>query len=215
MAYKLYNNNLSPFSARCRIQIYAKRLDVEMVAMPGALTSEEFVKLTPMHKVPALVSGDMVIPESEVIVEYLEDVEPDVSLLPSTPEGRAQARLLARIGDLYIMVPLGKLFGQINPQGRDAKLVKELFGELDKGLGWLAHYLDGSKYAVDGELSIADCALIPMLFFASKITPLFGRDCVLCDAPKVHDYYHATLEDEAVARVHKELEQAFDEMMGR
>ena len=161
------------------------------------------------------VSGDTVIPESEVIVEFLEDVEPDVSLLPSTPEGRAQARLLARIGDLYIMVPLGKLFGQINPQGRDAKLVKDLFGELDKGLGWLAHYLDGSKYAVDGELSIADCALIPMLFFASKITPLFGRDCVLCDAPKVHDYFHATLEDEAVARVHKELEQAFDEMMGR
>lgn len=214
MAYTLYNSNLSPFSARVRIQIYAKGLDVEFVNLPGGLSSEEFLAKTPLHKVPLLETNGLCIPESQVIEEYLEEVEPAVPLLPATPEDRARARLLARIGDLYIMMPLGKLFGQINPQGRNQELVKFLFTELDKGLGWLAHYLDGSKYAVGDKLTVADSALIPMLFFASNITPLFGRDCVLCETPMVHNYYYATLEDPAVAKVHAELEAAFAAMMG-
>jgi len=214
MVYKLYNNDLSPFAARCRMQFYAKGLDVEMLGVPGAISPEDFAKLSPMHKVPILVVDDFTIPESEVIAEYIEEVETAVSLLPEGVEERAKVRLLARIGDLYIMLALGKLFGQINPQGRDQELVKFLFVELDKGLGWLAHYLDGSKYAVGDRLSLADCALVPMLFFASKITPLFGRECVLCETPIVHSYFTQTLTDPAVARVHDELEKAFEEKMG-
>jgi glutathione S-transferase len=214
MAYKLYNNGLSPFAARCRMQIYAKNLDVEMVNIPGGISPEEFEAMTPMRKVPALADGDLVIPESQVIAEYLEDVEPTVSLVPESAEDRAKARLLARIGDLYLMVPLGKLFGQINPQGRDPELVKALFTELDKGLSWIGHYLDGSKYAVGDKLSLADCALVPILFFTSNIMPLFGRDCVLCETPVVHNYFSSILTDPAAARVYEELENAFKEKMG-
>ena len=214
MKYRLYNSNLSPFAARCRIQIYAKGLDVEILEMPGAISAEEFAALSPMHKVPILAADDLMIPESEVISEYIEEVETAISLMPDGAEERAKVRLLARLGDLYIMVALGKLFGQINPQGRDPELVKYLFEELDKGLGWIAHYLDGSKYAVGDKLSLADCALVPMLFFASKITPLFGRECVLCETPVVHSYFTQTLSDPAVARVHDELEKAFKEKMG-
>ncbi len=214
MAYKLYNSNLSPFAARVRIQMYAKGLDVEFVNLPGGMSAEEFATKTPLHKVPLLETEGHCIPESQVIEEYLEEVEPGVSLMPDTPEDRARARLLARIGDLYIMIPLGKLFGQINPQGRNHDLVKQLFTELDRGLGWLGHYLDGSKYAVGDKLSIADSALLPMLFFASNITPLFGRECVLYETPKVHNYYYATLEDPSVAKVHAEVEEEFAAMMG-
>lgn len=214
MAYKLYNNALSPFAARCRMQIYAKGLDVEFVTIPGAISPEEFQAKTPMHKVPALDIGDRVIPESQVIAEYLEEVETAVPLMPASAEDRATVRLLSRIGDLYLMVPLGKLFGQINPQGRDPELVKALFAELDKGLGWIGHYIDGSKYAVGGKLTLADCALVPILFFTSNIMPLFGRDCVLCETPVVHNYFSKILSDPAAARVYEELEQAFKEKMG-
>ncbi len=214
MPYTLYNSNLSPFAARCRMQFYAKGLDVELLEMPGAISLDDFVALSPMHKVPVLVTQDHIIPESEVITEYIEEVESAVPLLPEQAAERAQVRLLARMGDLYIMVALGKLFGQINPQGRDAELVKSFFAELDKGLGWLSHYLDGSKYAVGNKLTLADCALVPTLFFAANITPLFGRDCILCDAPIVNNYYTQTLTDPVVARVHDELKKAFEQKMG-
>jgi glutathione S-transferase len=214
MAYKLYGAALSPYSARCRMQMYAKGLEFEAVSVFDKLSPEEFANLTPLKKVPALDVDGLILPESQVIAEYLEDVETDVPLLPATAEERARVRLLARIGDLYLMMPLGKLFGQVNPQGRDPKLVQYMFGELDKAMGWLSHYVDGSKYAVGDKLSLADCALIPMLFFSSNITPLFGRECMLCETPVVHNYFTKTLDDPAVARVVQELEEAFAKMMG-
>lgn len=196
------------------MQFYAKELDVELLEMPGAISPGEFAALSPMHKVPILLADDLIFPESEIISEYIEEVETAVSLMPEGAAERAKVRLLARMGDLYIMVSLGKLFGQINPKGRDPELVTQLFVELDKGLGWLGHYLDGSKYAVGDKLSLADCALVPMLFFASRITPLFGRGCALCDTPVVNSYFTKTLADPAVARVHDELEKAFEEKVG-
>ena len=214
MAYKLYNSGLSPYAARCRMQIYAKGLDVELVNVPDDISPEDFGALTPLRKVPILADGDLIIPESQVIAEYLEDMETAVALMPEAAADRATVRLLSRIGDLYLMVPLGKLFGQINPQGRDPELVKQLFAELDKGLSWIGNYLDGSQYAVGGKLSIADCTLVPMLFFTSNIMPLFGRDCVLCETPVIHNYFSTVLSDPAAARVYEELESAFKEKMG-
>lgn len=214
MAYKLYDANLSPYSARCRMQMYAKGLDFEAVSPFDTLSPEEFAGLTPLKKVPVLDVDGLILPESQVIAEYLEEVETDVPLLPEGADERAQVRLLSRIGDLYLMMPLGKLFGQVNPQGRDPKLVQYMFGELDKAMAWLSHYVDGSKYAVGDKLSLADCTLVPMLFFASNITPLFGRECVLCETPVIHNYFTKTLEDPAVGRVVQELEEAFAKMMG-
>lgn len=215
MAYKLYNSPLSPYAARCRIQMYAKGLDVELLDMPGAIDVEEFVNLTPMHKVPTLDHDGVIIPESQVIAEYWEEAEKGVSLLPDDAQARAQVRLIARICDLYIMLPMGKLFGQINPKSRDEVIVKDMFEHVERGLGWLEHYIDGSAYAVGDQLTLADCVLMPVLYFVSNITPLFGRDCILCDTPAVHQYYEATQADPHVARVYEEVETAFGKMMGR
>ena len=51
---KLYNSNLSPFASRCRIQIYAKGLDVAMADPPGGAGSAAYKAINPTGKVPAL-----------------------------------------------------------------------------------------------------------------------------------------------------------------
>ena len=80
---KLYNVPLSPFAARCRIQIYAKKLPIELVDPPGGLGSESYRRLNPTGKVPALQLDDgFVLPESAVIGEYLEDRFPEPALRP-------------------------------------------------------------------------------------------------------------------------------------
>ena len=108
---RLFNLDLSPFAARCRIAIRKKGLPVELVPPPeGGARSDAYRLLNPLAKIPALVLGDgAVIPESEVILEYLEDAFPEPPLRPSLPEARARMRLLARIADLYLVPPMGRL----------------------------------------------------------------------------------------------------------
>jgi glutathione S-transferase len=215
MSMKLYNAQLSPFSARVRIAIYAKGLPVEIV--DGFSTPElerELEELNPMHKVPTLLFNGEALPESEVICEYLEDLNLGVSLRPSDAKATARMRLLARIGDLYILDPMIELFGQINPKGRDVALVELKLAELTKAMKWLAFYLDGAPYAVGGRLSLADCALAPMIFFYEQIGPMFGFADPFKDIPTVKSYYHGIRNDPHVARVLAEVEAALRKAMG-
>ncbi len=114
---KLYSAVLSPFASRVRLAIYAKGLDIEITTPPGGATrSPEYLAINPIGRVPALALDDgSVIPESDTIVEYLDDAFPTPPLRPASAEDKAKARLLARIGDLYLMSQGGGLFGQINP----------------------------------------------------------------------------------------------------
>ncbi|PKQ07410.1 MAG: hypothetical protein CVT72_03295 [Alphaproteobacteria bacterium HGW-Alphaproteobacteria-11] len=211
---KLYNAQLSPFAARCRLAIYAKGLDVEMIDVAAGAVPPELDTLTPMHKVPLLVHGDVVVPESDTICEYLEDIGAGTPLRPEDAVERARMRLLSRIGDLYIMEPMGDLFGHINPQGRDQALVDREMAELLKGIGWLEHYLDGSPFAVGGRLSLADCALVPMLFFFDQIGPMFGHASPLKNYPSAEAYYKGIQAHPAAAKVVAELGAALRRMMG-
>lgn len=209
---KMYNAQLSPYAARCRILIYAKGLDVELAEMPDAISTEDFAKISPMHKVPTLDDDGQIVPESQTICEYLEDRGPGPSLTPDDPAHRTRMRLLARMTDLYILEPLGKLFGQINPQGRDQIVVDHEFEELAKAVRWLGFYLDGSQYAVGDKLTIADCALVPALFFIDSIGPMFGRQDLLGEVPTVKSYFQAVAADPFVGKVLGEIEEALRKM---
>lgn len=58
--------------------------------------------LNPIGKVPCPVDGDFVLPESAVIIEYLEEAGGGLKLLPDDPKARARVRLLVGLVDLYI-----------------------------------------------------------------------------------------------------------------
>lgn len=215
MGLKIYDSQLSPFSGRVRLALYAKGIDAETI--DGFSTPEleaELERLNPMAKVPTLVSGDVVVPESEIICEYLEDLGIGQSLRPDSAADKARMRLLSRIGDLYIMEPMTKLLSQINPKGRDQALVDRELAELSKGMAWLAKYIDGSLYAVGDRLTLADCTLAPMLFFYVHVGPMFGFAEPFKDIPTVGQYYNGLKSNPHVARVIKELDEALAKVMG-
>lgn len=171
---KLYNIDLSPFAARCRIQIYAKNLPVELVDPPGGLHSASYASITLIGKVPCLDSDGFILPESELICEYLEERFPASPLLPASPEDRAHTRLVSRLCDLYLNPPMGVLFGQLNAQSRDEKLVAEKVADVGKALTQLEHYIGSDGLAVGGTLSLGDCALVPMLFYVVTLGSHMG-----------------------------------------
>lgn len=205
---KLYSADLSPFAARARLAIYAKGAPVEIVPPPSeGLKSPEYLAINPIGKVPALVLADgAVIPESDTIVEYLEDRFPETPLRPTDPEGRAKVRLIERVGEIYVGAPLGVLFGQMNPKTRDQAVVDDAVAKLESGLLHLNAFLSGEgPYAAGPAFSTADCQLMPILFFVNLIGGSVGRPDLITMQPKVAAYWAYISQHELGQKVTAEL----------
>jgi glutathione S-transferase len=205
---KLYNSNLSPFASRCRIQIYAKGLEVEMASPPGGTGTAEYKAINPTGKVPALEVNGTVIPESEVICEFLEDRFPQPSLRPADDVERAHMRALAEMCDSYVMPALFILFDQFPPNPRDQAVIDGCFRDIEAGLDRIEAFMGKGPYAVDGQLSLADCSMAPAFFFVVRIVPALGGKNPLESRPKLQAWWNVMREDAVVNRVMDEMRQA-------
>ncbi|HUA34986.1 MAG TPA: glutathione S-transferase family protein [Candidatus Binataceae bacterium] len=209
---KLYNMNLSNFATKCRIAIYDKGINVEMAAIPGGdLHSAEYAKVNPLGKTPALEVDGLVIPESEVINEYLEEKFPTPPLLPKSPEDRAKVRVATRFHDLYLEPPLRALFGQMNPKTRDDKAVNEKLTELNGRLDQLEKMLLDGGFAC-GDFSLADCALAPTMFFATNLLGMFGAKPPLEGRPKLTKWWNHVQTRPSVKKALAEMAEALAAM---
>jgi glutathione S-transferase len=220
---KLFQTYASPFPTRVRLLIYAKGLDVELIEPPGFHATTEakgdYLKVNPIGRVPALVLDDgRVLPESEVICEYLEDAYPEPSLRPADPFERARMRLLSRICDFYVvmaMVPLFNLSGRSRRHWEPA-VVASATGKVAEALAYLEPFIGEDGYAVGAKLSQADGAIAPQLVLAAEWIPqLFGTPDPLEDLPRLAAYWRAVQADPIVARLVAETRDAIAEQQAR
>jgi glutathione S-transferase len=213
---KLHQTYLSPFPTRVRMLLYAKGIEVEFVEPPGIHDSREskgnYFEVNPLGRVPALELDDgRVLPESEVICEYLEDTFPEPSLRPKDPWMRAQVRLISRLCDFYLVMAMVPLF---NASGRprrdwDFARIDAALAEVHKSLDYLEHYIGTDGYAVGSALTQADGALVPQLLLAFEWAPkLFDRPNPESELPKLSAYWKAIRRDPIAARVLKETADA-------
>ena len=97
---KLYSGPLSLFTAKVRIALDEKALAYERVEVGWSLANRyephhpDVVALNPKRQVPVLVDGDVVVYDSTLIFEYLEERQPQPALAPRDPAGRARCRQL-------------------------------------------------------------------------------------------------------------------------
>ncbi|MEW6437116.1 MAG: glutathione S-transferase family protein [Pseudomonadota bacterium] len=202
---RLYSENSSPFSAPVRIAIYAKTLDIEIVAPPGGLRSAQYHAVNPLGTIPCLILDDGArLPESSAIMEYLEEKFPVPTLLPKNPEARANVRLLQRIGELHITTQTVELCQAAPNTDESANRLTRLV----RGLSALQGLLSGESFAAGGELTLADCQLAPALFRVPRVVePLMRRDLIGA-YPKVARYVETSRAHPAVARVLEEMSSA-------
>jgi glutathione S-transferase len=205
---KLYSLPASPFAARCRMQIYAKDLPVEIVTPPGGQKSDVYAAINPLRRVPSLDTGQGVIPESDTILEFLEETFPEPSLLPDTALGRARARLLRRIADLYVMEPMLPLLAVLDAERRDKELVSRQLHKIEWGLKQLDHHVDRGGYAVGEHLTTADCTLVPTLLYATALLPRFEVAEPLRFRDRLAAYWGRMQQDPHAARVLEEMRAA-------
>ena len=208
---KLYSGDLSPYSARVRMQIYAKGIaDIELVR-PATFGTPQFRQDHPIGRIPVLdIDGDM-MPESEVIAEYLEELYPEPSMLGTTPRETAHIRTVARIGDIYIMNNMFMLSPQSRAASRNQGIVDLLGGQVVRGVKALDRMIGTDGFACSGRLTMADCALVPALFLVENVLPSVGMDDPIPASANVAAYWTAIQRNEHAARTLAELHRGLEE----
>lgn len=200
---KLYSAKLSPFAGRVRIAIHHKGIEdkIAIVYPPAPLNTPEWKQINPIGKIPVLETNGRRLVESEVILEYLEEMFPERPLLPANLEDRALARTLNRICDLYIFEPFRPLFQQMRQAERDAAVIETGVAKVLAGLGQLEYFLpeNSGPFAIGGQRSVADCGIPGTLFFADRLLPAFGVSDAISRHPKIAHYW-AAANEEPIAR---------------
>ena len=215
---KLYSADLSPYSARVRMQIYAKGITDIVFELPEHWGMPKFRERFPIGRIPVLdIDGDM-MPESEVITEYLEEIHPEPSLLGITARESAHIRMLARLGDIYIinnMFMLSRHTGALSRRtptaARDNDFTEQLAGEVVRNLKSLDKLIGKDGFACCGRITLADCALVPGLFFVENVMPAAGVETPIPAIANVAAYWAAIRKNEHAARVLIELQRGLEE----
>jgi glutathione S-transferase len=169
---KLYYHPLSPNSQKVVLALYEKGVafegEVVDILDPAAVGAYR-KNVNPLGKVPFLVADDGErIPESTIIVEYLDATFPEPRLFPvSGPEAR-RARHIERIADLWVIQKLGVVFFDARrpPEKRDPAAVDTARQLLERGLTHLEGLVGTRTFAAGDALTVADLTLSAGLAFA-------------------------------------------------
>jgi len=168
---KVYTHPLSTFSRRVEIALLEKGLDVDRAVVDMAKRehrSDAYLALNPYGRVPTLVDGDLVLPESTAILEYLELTHPEPALVPADAKQRALVTMHIKLCDLELSLPgspavFGKRFlpkerWRVDEIERARKPLERHFAELNKRL-------EGKAFLVADRFTLAEVCYIPFLHF--------------------------------------------------
>ena len=205
----LHGSHASPYVTRVVMQAAAKNLDLNL--RPANPADPAFRRMNPLGKMPVLEHDGFVLPESQVICEYLEEVFPTPSLLGGSAQDRARVRLIARTVDLYCAGIFSILRAAADPTFTIDEANER--ATLDRGLDSLEMFLSGDGWAVGGSLSLADCALATWLYYGNKLTK--RGDDALTKREKLARYVAYTANQPLVQRVQADMDEAFRAFMAR
>ena len=153
----LYSDPQSPYSHRVRVVLAEKNITVEIVDVDPLHLSDDIMDLNPYGTLPTLVDRDLVLYESRIIMEYLDERFPHPPLLPVDPVSRATSRLyMHRVdNDWYC------LMDKILAGGKEADKARK---ELRESLITTAPVFSANPFFMSEDLSLVDCSIAPLLW---------------------------------------------------
>ena len=153
----LYSGTTDPFSHRCRIVLYEKQMDFQVIDVDLFNKPEDIAVINPYNRVPVLVDRDLVLYEANIINEYIDERFPHPQLMPPDPQTRAKARQL-----LFTMEH--ELFSHIDVLDRNLKSADKSRAHVRDRLTELASIFAKQKYLLGEEFSMLDVAISPLLW---------------------------------------------------
>lgn len=170
---ELYDYPDCPFCQKVRVVLAEKELEFKtrfVDLRKGEQKTAEFLKLNPYGKVPVLIDDELVVYDSTIINEYLEDEYPHPRLLPEDSASRARARMREDFCDNSFLPPALNVLQELSKpeEERDQERLKRYQAEIQRGLARIETYLDGKEYLV-GEFSLADVAFVPRVLILGRM----------------------------------------------
>lgn len=157
----LYSGTTCPFSQRCRFVLFEKGMDFEIRDIDLYNKPEDIAVMNPYGQVPILVERDLILYESNIINEYIDERFPHPQLMPADPIMRARTRLFLYNFEKELFVHVSVLEDR-NPV--DAKMRDTARGNIRDRLSQLAPLLVKNKYMLGEEFSMLDVAIAPLLW---------------------------------------------------
>ncbi len=169
----LYSGTTCPFSHRCRFVLYEKGMDFEIKDIDLFNKPEDIAVMNPYAQVPVMVERDLILYESNIINEYIDERFPHPQLMPPDPVMRARTRLflfnLER--ELFVNVQtLENSSGKVTP-----KQVEKARASIADGLAQMSPMFLKHKWFLGEEFSMVDVALAPLLWRLDHYEIELGR----------------------------------------
>ena len=164
---KIHGVNLSPFVRKVRIALAEKGLDYEIEpVVPLGPPSPEFRKISPLGRIPVYEEDGWTVPDSSVIIAYLERTHPSPALYPSDPRDLAKALFIEEYADTLLLDATTPFFfnNVVRPnfmgQEPDEEALAAARAAQDEVFPYLESLTDGGSPLVGGAFSVADIAVV-------------------------------------------------------
>ena len=154
----LLSDPLSHYSHRVRIVLAEKGVTCDIVDTDPKSLPAELVEVNPYHSLPTLLDRELVLYESKVIMEYLDERFPHPPLLPVYPVARGESRLL-----IYRIERDWCSLVDTIEAGR-AKTIDKYRKDLADGLTTIAPIFQEKPFFMSDEMTLVDCCMVPILW---------------------------------------------------
>ena len=155
----LFSGNTCIRSHQVRFVLREKGITTDIQNVDGKKVPEDLIALNPYASIPTLTDRELMIYDSGVIIEYLDERYPHPPLMPVSPVDRAKIRLaLVSLEDDIVStaIELDAALGSRNENSLRKKLKSMLNSSLD--------LFSVNKYFLNDELTVIDCVLAPILW---------------------------------------------------
>ena len=155
----LFSGNTCIRSHQVRFVLREKGITTDIQSVDGKKVPEDLIALNPYASIPTLTDRELVIYDSGVIIEYLDERYPHPPLMPVSPVDRAKIRLALVSLEADIVstaIELDAALGSRNENSLRKKLKSMLNASLD--------LFSSNKYFLNDELTVIDCVLAPILW---------------------------------------------------
>ena len=154
----LYSGTTDPYSHRCRIVLFEKGMDFQVIDVDLANKPEDLAVITPHNTVPVLVERELVLEQANIINEYIDERFPHPQLMPADPVMRARARLFLHNFE-------EQLFSHINDLESDnQRAAEKARTTIRDNLTQIVPLFSKQEYILGDDFSMLDVAIAPLLW---------------------------------------------------
>jgi stringent starvation protein A len=159
----LYSGTTCPFSQRCRFVLFEKGMDFEIRDVDLYNKPEDISIMNPYGQVPILVERDLILYESNIINEYIDERFPHPQLMPADPVMRARARLFLFNFERELFVHVQQL--ERRDHNKDSgRLMEKARQQIRDRLTQLTPIFMKNKFMLGDDFSMLDVAIAPLLW---------------------------------------------------